>query len=222
MDKIKIIANKNEIVAIADEIRELNGTTDPMGLDAMASNLSDANDEVANQNELIESIVVALEGKAGGGSIPSEYIKPSGTFEVTENGVHDIATYEYVNVNVASSGSTEYETCTVTFDNASLSNDCGIFVVSAMVVEDGIVQCRTSYYRNEDFVYLVNIPNVVCGSTMALVASIYMTVPYVEISGSAIFDSWSVLGVGGTLTGLKFTAPSVANENCTIYFAYNV
>jgi len=58
----------SKLVAIADEIRELSGTAEPMGLDAMASNLGEANDEVASQEDLIADIVAALEGKATGGS----------------------------------------------------------------------------------------------------------------------------------------------------------
>lgn len=52
------------LTSIADEIRELSGTTTAMGLDDMTSNLGEANDEVVSQSELIEDIIAALEGKA--------------------------------------------------------------------------------------------------------------------------------------------------------------
>ena len=58
-----------KMTAIADEIRELSGTTEAMGLDAMTSNLSNANTEIANQEELLAEIASALEGKAAGGSV---------------------------------------------------------------------------------------------------------------------------------------------------------
>lgn len=60
----------SKMTAIADEIRELSGTTDPMGLDAMASNVADANTDVETMAGLIEELEAALEGKSveGGGA----------------------------------------------------------------------------------------------------------------------------------------------------------
>lgn len=58
-----------KMTALADEIRTLSGTTGTMGLDAMATNVNQANTEVSEQSTLIEQIAAALEGKvAGGGS----------------------------------------------------------------------------------------------------------------------------------------------------------
>lgn len=57
----------SKMTAIADEIRELSGTTDPMGLDAMATHVGDANDEVDTQANLIAQIRSTLENKAAGG-----------------------------------------------------------------------------------------------------------------------------------------------------------
>ena len=57
-----------KMTAIADEIRELSGTTEALGLDAMATNLGEANDEVASQTGLLARVISALDGKASGGS----------------------------------------------------------------------------------------------------------------------------------------------------------
>lgn len=58
----------SKMTAIADEIRELSGTTEAMGLNDMASTLVEANTEIDSQVELLAQAVAALEGKASGGS----------------------------------------------------------------------------------------------------------------------------------------------------------
>ena len=57
----------SKMTALADEIRTLSGTTEAMGLDAMAAHVGEANDEVDSQVELLAQAVAALEGKANGG-----------------------------------------------------------------------------------------------------------------------------------------------------------
>ena len=57
----------SKMMAIADEIRELSGTTGVMGLDAMATHVGNANTNVSTEADLIAQISSALEGKAAGG-----------------------------------------------------------------------------------------------------------------------------------------------------------
>ena len=52
--------------------------------------------------------------------IPSNYLIPSGTLDITENGTHDVTNYASVNVDVASSGSTPSETVTLNTDNGDV------------------------------------------------------------------------------------------------------
>jgi hypothetical protein len=55
-----------KMTALADEIRELSGTTTKKGLDAMTSDVNAANIEITEQTDLISQIVSALDGKASG------------------------------------------------------------------------------------------------------------------------------------------------------------
>jgi hypothetical protein len=57
---------ESDLTNIADKIRILNGTTDKMSIDEMATNVGVANDEVITQTDLIEQIASVLDGKAGG------------------------------------------------------------------------------------------------------------------------------------------------------------
>ena len=57
---------KSKMTAIADKIRALLGISGTMGLDAMATNLTTAQNEVSVQEDLITQIAAALEGKGGG------------------------------------------------------------------------------------------------------------------------------------------------------------
>lgn len=47
-------------------------------------------------------------------SIPSEYVVPSGTVNITENGTHDVAGYASASVNVSGGGASQVGTATVT------------------------------------------------------------------------------------------------------------
>ena len=73
------LVQRQSLENIADEIRVLSGTTEPLGLGEMATNVSDANDELAAQATQIEEIMELLEGKSvPGGSGGNVKIYPAG------------------------------------------------------------------------------------------------------------------------------------------------
>ena len=58
------LIKEETLTNIADEIRELSGSTSGMTPNNMITNLDEANDEVITQKDLINTIKTALEGKA--------------------------------------------------------------------------------------------------------------------------------------------------------------
>lgn len=57
----------SKMTALADEVRELSGSTDKLGIDEMTNDVNAANVEISEQADLISQIATALEGKAAGG-----------------------------------------------------------------------------------------------------------------------------------------------------------
>lgn len=54
--------------ALANKVRQLAGRSDKLGITEMTSHISDANEKIAAQGELIEKIRAAIVGKETGGS----------------------------------------------------------------------------------------------------------------------------------------------------------
>jgi hypothetical protein len=65
-----VMTVNSKMTALADEIRELSGATEALSIDAMTTNVSDANDEVNNQTDLIAQIkgVIDTLPEAGNGN----------------------------------------------------------------------------------------------------------------------------------------------------------
>lgn len=71
-----------KMTALADEIRELSGTTTSKSIDAMTTDVDVANAEIAEQAELLEQIATALEGKAGGGVTLPDLNNPASASDI--------------------------------------------------------------------------------------------------------------------------------------------
>lgn len=81
------------LVAIADEVRELSGKTEEMGIDAMTTNLGETNNEVDVQASLIAQISTILEGKASGSEDSVDFSQIRHTFVFDVNGMGNAVFY---------------------------------------------------------------------------------------------------------------------------------
>lgn len=136
-DNIRVIADKQDIVAIADAVRNKIGSTIEMSLGEIVTNINkigsgstvDLDAEVTaqeniitSQDALIASIASALEGKAAGGS-----------------------------------GGMNPQTCTVNFSSTNSSISCALTTID----DSGVVSVVTLFSSSN-----TSVSNVLCGSSL--------------------------------------------------------
>lgn len=99
----------SKMTAIADRIRILLGLSGTMGLDAMATNLENAQTEVDAQTELLMQAISTIDGKAAGSGTSADPVLEELT--ITANGTYTpgsgVDGFSKVIANVASTGSGE-------------------------------------------------------------------------------------------------------------------
>jgi hypothetical protein len=131
------MSSANEkLTALANEVRELSGTTTTKGIDTMISDIDAANAEIAGQVELISQITAALEGKAGGTA--SEDLNA----ELTEYASLNTEFEEVINsLPSAGSSGTNVETCNLTFNSADdVATSISLLLYTTVDSEGNVIQ----------------------------------------------------------------------------------
>lgn len=201
-----------KMTAIADEIRTLSGTTEAMGLDAMATHIGEANDEVDSQVELLAQAVASLEGKASGGGsgedVTAETDEYTAKLELLGTAIAELEA-ELEGKASGGSSSESVETCTV---NITMSSGFGSESYGALVYENETyaVKCFTPVGSDRQPQYPITINNVVCNSMLHIHLSALE--PSANVSGNC---QW-VNDNNSSFTHLYFLLSANAGETITI------
>ena len=200
----------SKMTAIADEIRELSGTSGAMGLDAMKTNLGEANDEVASQASLIAQIAKALEDKAASG------ITPTGTRTITENGTYDVTNYASAVVNVTTGGGTsslsvKSGTTTNATIETGLSDIEEFFIYKESQNSAGLIRLHYSKTSGTSYMYAQTWSASSYGSKIITNSTTVSVQPTVD-GGSITLPNGTTPASGGLSSGVTYKWIAVGTE----------
>lgn len=215
MDRIK-----EKLTTIADEVRELSGVSNSISLDDMKNKLSDANNEVDSQTDLITQIQDALHGKASGG------FGDKVDWSENENAIIGRTLSEYTNSVVTHIGSYAFQGCpnltSVNFPAVKTISDhafarCPSLTTVSLPIATSIKLyvfqgCsnltsvnfpNASYIGGYAFTSCNNLTTVICPKTKAVNTSTFnsctnlttVSFPLAEIINANAFNSCIQLGV---------------------------
>ena len=151
-------------------------------------------------------------GQGGGG------VKPSGTLEISENGVYNVYSYALANVNVPRTGFNEREVTEGVYDIVNLNNSASYvhhyaFQSNLSLMTVDLPDCAVVYegaFRDCKYLTSVNIPNCFSIGSYAFntcYSLSQMNIPIVKTIGQMAFTNCSALSSLTLCTDVYWTIP---------------
>lgn len=178
---------------------------------------------------------------SGGGGIT-----PSGTVNITTNGIHDVTSYANANVNVGASPSLQSKTVTPTKNGMTVSPDSGYDGLSSVVVNgdddlvpgniaDGVTIFGVTGTLSGGSVINGSLIEVMCSTDIDAVTAViggtiyngyldtstntaYITIPYTVTSGTATINGYR----SGSIVATDTVTISGINKYCAAVLSSNV
>ena len=219
------LVRKDSLIAIANEVRELSGKTEQMTLNAMATNLGEANTEVDSQSALIAQIATALEGKAAGGEQATPEISVNSNGLITATAGVKSSTYQLAfqpaktitpgtasQVAVSSGYYTGGDIVVAGDSNliaGNIKNGVSIFGVNGTLEEGSMEGEKVEYSENEDAI----INGTIVNYTNDRVAYIRPNA-FSFCSSLVTINCPACIEIGGTIPNGVYS-PNGAFNNCS-------
>lgn len=200
-----------KLTNLANEIREISGTTTKKSLDVMISDISAANDLIDEQETLLNDLrdIVDSLPEAGGGSgedLSAEVSEYANKIALLESAVASLET-ELANKASDGTGSGSLETCSLTLDFSAHLNAAAVFYHT---LEDGEVVGKIAS-MNSDLPIL----------TIEVLCNYYIVFDYkgYPIPGFTCENASGgpVMVGAGSKYKYKITAPNGGNAKITVY-----